>query len=75
MGPRFLRLPDVIARTGLGRASIYARIAEKRFPTPVPLGGHAVGWVESEISEWCAERIREARGGDAAAEPQLAGVA
>lgn len=67
MGPRFLRLPEVISRTGLGRASIYNRIAEKRFPTPVPLGGHAVGWIESEISQWCEDRIREARGEPVAA--------
>jgi prophage regulatory protein len=69
MGPRFLRLPEVINRTGLGRASIYARMAEQppRFPSSVPLGGHAVGWVESEISQWVEDRIREARGESVAA--------
>lgn len=66
MGPRFLRLPAVIDRTGLSRASIYARVAEDppRFPAPVKLDGHAVGWVESEVSEWCEERIRTSRGSD-----------
>lgn len=50
---RFLRLPDVIARTGL---------AEGRFPRPVSLGERAVGWVEAELDEWLRERIVESRG-------------
>ena len=60
---RFLRLPEVQARTGLSRPTIYARLAEGRFPRPVSLGSRAVGWVESEIEEWSRERIAESRGG------------
>ena len=60
---RFLRLPEVQARTGLSRPTIYARLAEGRFPRPVSLGARAVGWVESEIEEWSRERIAESRGG------------
>ena len=59
---RFLRLPEVIARTGLSRSTIYARLAEGRFPRPVSLGGRAVGWVEAELDEWLCERIAERRG-------------
>ncbi|MBE0627157.1 MAG: AlpA family phage regulatory protein, partial [Burkholderiales bacterium] len=29
----------------------------------VPLGPRAVGWLEAEVSEWIAERVRIARGG------------
>ncbi|WP_369819056.1 AlpA family phage regulatory protein, partial [Alcanivorax sp. HI0044] len=36
---RFMRLTEVIRDTGLGRSSIYKRIAEGVFPKPVPLGG------------------------------------
>lgn len=64
---RFLRLPEVLVRTGLSRSTIYVRLAEGRFPRPVPLGSRAVGWIESEIEEWIRERIAEGRGGDAAA--------
>ncbi|MYA33834.1 MAG: AlpA family transcriptional regulator [Gemmatimonadales bacterium] len=49
---RFLRLPEVIARTGRSRSTIYVRLEERRFPRPVSLGGRAVGWIESEIDEW-----------------------
>jgi prophage regulatory protein len=47
-----LRLPAVKTRTGLSRSTIYARIAEGKFPHPVRLGARAVGWRESDISTW-----------------------
>lgn len=65
MATRFLRLPEVIQRTGLSRASIYARQADHTFPSAVPLGAHAVGWVESEVSDWCDAQVRAARGDSA----------
>jgi prophage regulatory protein len=55
---RILRLPDVMARVGLCRASIYQGIAKGWFPKPIPLGQRARGWVESEISAWLAARIQ-----------------
>ena len=58
---RFLRLPDVLERTGLSRSTIYVRLAEGCFPRPVPLGGRAVGWIEAEVDEWVRERIAESR--------------
>lgn len=58
---RFLRLPEVLERTGLSRSTIYVRLAEARFPRPVPLGGRAVGWIEAEVDEWVHERIAESR--------------
>jgi prophage regulatory protein len=56
-----LRLPAVKVRTGLSRSTIYLRIAEGSFPPPVSLGGRAVGWIESEVSEWLAQRIEASR--------------
>ena len=58
---RFLRLPEVLERTGLSRSTIYVRLAERRFPRPVSLGGRAVGWIEAEVDEWVRERIAESR--------------
>ena len=59
---RFLRLPEVLARTGLSRSTIYVRLDEGRFPRPVSLGGRAVGWIEAEVDEWIRERIEKSRG-------------
>jgi len=66
---RFLRLPEVMKRTGLSRSTIYVRLAAGCFPRPVALGSRAVGWIEAEVAEWVAERIAESRsGGDRAGE-------
>lgn len=56
-----LRLPGVKARTGLSRSTIYLRIKDGSFPTPVSLGPRAVGWPESEIEDWLSNRIRSSR--------------
>ena len=62
---RFLRLPEVLARTGLSRSTIYVRLEQGRFPRPVSLGARAVGWIESEVDEWIRARIEESRDGAA----------
>jgi len=56
-----LRLPAVKARTGLSRSTIYLRISEGSFPKPISLGGRAVGWIDSEVDAWLAERVAESR--------------
>ena len=58
---RFLRLPEVLARTGLSRSTIYVRLDQGRFPRPVSLGARAVGWVEAEVDDWMRERIVASR--------------
>jgi prophage regulatory protein len=54
---RFLRRPEVERATGLGRSTIYEKMATGEFPKSVPLSGGAVGWLESEIAKWQASRI------------------
>jgi prophage regulatory protein len=56
-----LRLPMVIATTGLSRSTIYLRVAQGTFPKPVSLGGRAVGWVEAEVQEWLRQCIDASR--------------
>lgn len=59
-----LRLPDVKARTGLSRSTIYLRVSEGTFPAPISLGGgRAVGWIETEVQDWLERRIAESRSG------------
>lgn len=57
---KILRLRAVLARTGLTRSMAYALIKAGSFPVPINLGARAVGWLESEIDAWLAERV-EAR--------------
>lgn len=54
----YLRLPAVKSLTGLGRSTIYRRIAEGRFPSPFDLDGGRVGWRRAEIEDWLQSRPR-----------------
>jgi len=49
-----LRLPEVIKRIGLCRASIYLHMAQGTFPRQISLGARAVGWFEHEIDAFLA---------------------
>jgi len=55
---RFLRLREVLHRTGLGRSTVYRWMDEGRFPRSVRLGGRSVAWIEHEIDEWLQDRCR-----------------
>lgn len=56
MSDQILRLPEVKARTALGRSTIYDAMARGVFPQPVKLGERAVGWIEGEIAAWLDSR-------------------
>jgi prophage regulatory protein len=53
--PKLLRLSAVKEQTGLSRSAIYA---DPDFPRPVKIGARSVAWVEEEIANWIAARIR-----------------
>ncbi len=50
--PAFVRMRDVLRITSLSRATLYRRIAARRFPAPVHLGGRACGWSTIAIQDW-----------------------
>tara|TARA_B100001250_G_scaffold296009_1_gene257538 strand:- start:759 stop:1043 length:285 start_codon:yes stop_codon:yes gene_type:complete len=66
---RFIRLPEVLSRTGFGRTSIYRKMEEGSFPRSVKLGGpledpnafdsRAIAWIEGEVEDWIESRIEE----------------
>jgi len=56
-----LRLPEVMRRTGMCRAKIYKLCKVSGFPKPLRLHGRSSAWVESEVQEWIANIIAEAR--------------
>jgi prophage regulatory protein len=57
-----LRRKQVESRVGLGRSTIYSKVAAGEFPAPVNLGGRAVGWLASEIEAWIAAQVAATRG-------------
>lgn len=62
MVSNILRLRSVKVRTGLSRSSIYALIADGRFPRQISLGTRSVGWIESEVEDWLIQQISASRG-------------
>ncbi|QHL91992.1 AlpA family phage regulatory protein [Sphingomonas changnyeongensis] len=50
-----LRLPEVMARTGLSRSTIYAKISAGTFPRQIPVSKTMVVWRESDICAWIAD--------------------
>ena len=66
---RFIRLPEVLTRTGYGRTTIYRKMEDGSFPRSVKLGGppvdpeafdsRAVAWIENEVEQWIESIIEE----------------
>ena len=58
---RFLRIDDVIASTGLSRATIYRLIANRDFPAQHQLTKRSIGWWETDVEAWLRSRLSPAR--------------
>ncbi len=59
MAKRLIRRPKVSEITGLASSSIYEVMAKGRFPKSVPISPGRVAWVEEEILDWVAARVKE----------------
>jgi len=57
-----IRLKEVMARTGLSKATIYAMCKKFQFPLSVKLGPRATAWPLSEVEAWCADKIAARNG-------------
>ena len=58
MTDTLLRRPQVEARTGISRSTIYLWMEKGDFPRPVKLGARLVAWRESDITAWLDSRIQ-----------------
>ena len=56
MTEKLIRRPEVEARTGLSRSTIYDWMKRGVFPQPVRLGTRLVAWRESDIAVWLESR-------------------
>lgn len=45
-------------RTGLSRSSVYSLAQQGKFPKPLKQSERSSAWVEDEVLEWIAERIK-----------------
>lgn len=56
-----LRMPAVLARTGLSRSTLYARIKAGDFPGGLRLTERTRAWPASEVEAWITARIEASR--------------
>lgn len=60
MPEALIRLPEVMARTGLSKTTIYRRMAERQFPQQVRQSVRVVAWPASRIDEYVRNVVAEA---------------
>jgi len=51
-----IRLPKTIAKTGLSRSTIYNLLARGEFPQKIYLSARTMGFLESEVDQWLADK-------------------
>ena len=67
---RFLRVPEVLSRVGMGRSAWYQRVLDGRAPPAVKIGAKLAVWPENVIAEYQAsivehgERVGQYSGGE-----------
>ena len=54
---QMLRMPTVMQLTGLARSTIYALMAENKFPRQIKVSENTAAWLASEIDAYLDERI------------------
>ena len=59
MKERINRPRDIKAATGLSRWQLARLEAEGKFPGRIRLSTQAVGWLESEVTNWLEQRAHE----------------
>lgn len=48
----FVRLPEVISRTGLSKSTIRRKELRGEFPRRQPISANVVAWYESDLQRW-----------------------
>jgi prophage regulatory protein len=56
-----MRPADVVARTTLSRATIYAMICDDAFPVPIRITPRRSAWVEADIEQWLTTLVANSR--------------
>lgn len=59
MSDRLLSMSAVLERVCMSKTSLYRRINSGEFPKPVGIARYKIAFVESEVEEWIAARVKE----------------
>lgn len=52
---RLVRMPELLARTSLSRATIYRKMARGEFPQSIQIGANSTAWHASDFERWLRE--------------------
>ena len=55
---RVISMKATLAITGWSRTSIYRLVEKRAFPQPVKMGASKIGFVEREVREYLASKVR-----------------
>lgn len=53
---KFLRITNVMKKTGIARSTIWLWVKENKFPQPIRISPRVTVWIESEIEEWQSKK-------------------
>ena len=56
---RYIKLPEVIDLSGLGKTMIYRLIRNGDFPAPIKVTDHASRWSQAEVLHWRDQRAQK----------------
>jgi prophage regulatory protein len=56
---KFLRLSEVLDRTGLSKTTLYSLMRQNRFPQSIPISDRTVAWSELELTEWLQDTMQK----------------
>ena len=59
---KLLRVKEVLSRIGISRATLYRWLGQDQsFPRPISLGVNSICFIEEEVNNWIAGRVRASR--------------
>ena len=55
---KFLRLSEVLDRTGLSKTTLYSLMRQNRFPQSIPISDRSVALSEEDVDAWLQEKMQ-----------------
>jgi len=53
----FLRITEVMKKTGIAKSTIWLWVSEDKFPKPIKLSPRITVWEEEKINYWMKEKL------------------
>ena len=54
----FLRIKEVVKKTGIAKSTIWLWVSENKFPKPIKLSPRITVWEEDKVNYWMIKLIK-----------------